>query len=445
MRILLKNVRVPLTGNTTSEAVIIIEDGVISGISKTAPPLQGFDEIIDGGGGIAVPGAIDIHAHIYDPDYTHHEDFATGSIAAAFGGITTFYDMPLRLYVDSIERLKLKIEAGLKDSFINFSIIAGMMNEANLSSAESLRSEGVKAFKLFTCKPFRPKYDSTLTDVIAKINSLNGLTMIHAEDDSLIDYLTQKFMSEGRHDPLAHHETRPAEGEAAAIRKVAAIAEYLDARIHIVHVSSAEGAEEVRASKCRGAKITAETCPHYLFFTKKDVEKWGNYLKMNPSLKTKEDVDSLWLALSDGTIDAVTSDHAPSPRDGKERDVWEAWGGIPGLETMFPLVFTYGVKKLGLLTLRRYVEVSSINPARIMGIYPRKGALMVGSDADIAVIDPDLCLKVKADNLHHKVDWTPYEGIELCGWPTHVIVNGYSLIMNRELIRENRRPQYIKS
>ncbi|RLG77782.1 MAG: amidohydrolase, partial [Thermoprotei archaeon] len=135
MRILLKNVRVPLTGNTTSEAVIIIEDGVISGISKTAPPLQGFDEIIDGGGGIAVPGAIDIHAHIYDPDYTHHEDFATGSIAAAFGGITTFYDMPLRLYVDSIERLKLKIEAGLKDSFINFSIIAGMMNEANLSSA----------------------------------------------------------------------------------------------------------------------------------------------------------------------------------------------------------------------------------------------------------------------------------------------------------------------
>jgi len=443
-RLIIDRVKYPIGNNDLTEVAIVVDDGIITSLSKARLP-SSYDFQIRGDGLIAFPGGIDIHAHVYDPDYTHHEDFRTGSIAAAYGGLTTFYDMPLRMYVEDLNTLGIKKEAGLKDSLINFSVIAGMMNEDNICNIKQLRSAGVKAFKLFTCKPFRPKEESTLAKVIYEVDRSHGLTMIHSEDDSLMDYLTSKFRSEGRNDPLAHHESRPPEVEAAAIRKVTSIAHYFNARIHIVHVSSALGAEEVKNAKKRGVRITAETCPHYLYFTKKDVEKWGNYLKMNPALKDDTDVQSLWRALSEGTIDAVTSDHAPSPEDEKEVNVWEAWGGIPGLETMLPLIYTIGFKKLGLLTLQRFIEVTSENPARIMGIYPRKGSLSVGADADIVLMDPQLCFKIKGKELHHKVGWTPYEGLELCGWPKHVIVNGEILIEDRELNEDVKPGKYLTS
>ncbi len=443
--LLIKNVKILLEGNTTTEASIIIEDDKISKIVKNVNSVSDYDQVIDGKGLLALPGGIDIHAHVYDPDYTHHEDFRTGSIAAAYGSITTFYDMPLRLYVEDLKTLEIKVREGLRSSFINFGVIAGMMNEDNLKNVEALRKSGVKGFKLFTCKPFRPRHDATFGEVLKTVDSVDGITMVHAEDDAVMEYLVNKFRKEGRNDPLAHHESRPPEAEAAAIRRITALAELLGTKVHIVHVSSGIGAEEVRLAKKRGVKITAETCPHYLHFTKDDVRKWGNYLKMNPALKTMRDVEALWKALADGTIDAVTSDHAPSPREEKEVDVWDAWGGIPGLETMFPLIFTRGVRQLGILSLERYVEVTSRNPAKIMGIYPRKGELAVGSDADIVIIDPNQCFEVKAENLHHKVDWTPYEGTKLCVWPVHVLVNGKPIILDKDLIEKNKSPRFIKS
>jgi len=204
-RIVIKNIKYPLGGNDLTEALIIIDNGIISEISKIEYP-SSYDLVIDGRGTLALPGGIDIHAHVYDPSYTHHEDFRSGSIAAAFGGITTFYDMPLRMYVQDERSLRIKVDAGLHDSLVNFSVIAGMMNEANLKNVRALRSAGVKAFKLFTCKPFRPKYDKTFTEVIKDVNKNKGVTMIHAEDDALIDYIVDEFKKEGRNDPLAHHD-----------------------------------------------------------------------------------------------------------------------------------------------------------------------------------------------------------------------------------------------
>ena len=208
-------------------------------------------------------------------------------------------------------------------------------------------------------------------------------------------------------------------------------------------MSSALGAMEVRKGKDEGLRVTAETCPQYLYFTRNDVRKWGNYLKMNPSLKNKSDVEFLWRAIANGTIDAIASDHAPSPRDEKEVSVWEAWGGIPSIEVMLPLVFTLGFKKLGILSLERFIELTSRNPAKIMRIYPIKGELAIGSDADIALIDPNNYIKVRAEDMHHKVDWTPYEGLELYGWPKHVVVNGKVILENRELILESKSPRFI--
>ncbi len=445
--LLIRDAKIPIKDNYLREANIHIMDDKIVKISAhdTELSVNQYDRVIDAKGLIAVPGGIEIHAHIYDPDYTHHEDFFTGSLAAAYGSITTIYDMPLRMYVEDLKTLEIKVKEGLRNSVINFGIIAGMMNEKNIGNIKQLRDAGVKAFKLFTCKPFRPASDAGITKVIEAVNSNDGTVMIHAEDDAILDYLNEKYKRLGKDDPVAHHESRPAEAESSAVARVLMIAKMLNMRVHFAHISAGLSARLIRKAKEAGVQVTAETCPHYLLFTKDDVMKWGNYLKMNPALKTKDDVRELWRALADGTIDVVTSDHAPSPRDEKEVDVWSAWGGIPGVETMFPAIFTYGVKRLRLLTIERYVEVTSANPAKIMGIYPRKGTLTADSDADVALIDPSLTIRVTPDVLHHKVDWTPYEGMELCGWPKHLIVNGKVVIEDRDFIRENVSPRYVES
>ncbi len=442
--LLIKEALIPAKGNDVILASIIVHGEKIEAIVKDYKPyLTKVDQVINARGLIAVPGGIDIHAHIYDPQYTHHEDFKSGTLAALYGGVTTVFDMPLRVYVDNEEVLKDKIDEGLKNSYVNFGIHAGMVNEDNLNRMSKLKELGVHAFKIFTCKPFRPKTDEGIVKAMKYVHEIGGLPFIHAEDDALIDHLVNKFKSEGRSDPLAHHESRPAEAEAMAIKRVLRISEYFNIRVHIAHVSSSMGAQEIEDAKGRGVRVTAETCPQYLYFTKDDVRRWGNYLKMNPSLKSREDVNALWRYLASGVIDAVASDNAPAPRDQKEVDVWSAWGGIPNIEVMFPLVFTIGVKKLGILTIERYVDVTARNPARIMGIWPMKGDISPGFDADIALLDRDRCFKVTADKLHHKVDWSPFEGLELCGWPRYVLVNGKLLLSEGEVLEENRAPKYV--
>jgi len=441
---LVRNVRLVVGGNELVEASLVIEDGKIVYIGKSVPS-SGYDEVLEGGGLLALPGGIDIHAHVHDPQYLHHEDFRSGSEAALYGGVTTFFDMPLRMYVEDEESFKAKYEAGLKESLVNFGVIAGMMNEDNASSVELLQSLGVNLFKVFTCKPFRPRSDEGLTKVVRSVVGRGGTLIVHAEDDAITEYLTREFKESGMNDPVSYHESRPAIAEAMAIRRVADVAGFLGLKhgIHIAHLSSAEGLREVEKSRLNGVYLTVETTPHHLYFTKEDVSKLGNYLKLAPTLKRRDDVRALWRGLASGSVDAVASDNAPSTKAEKEVNVWDAWGGIPNLEVMLPLVFTLGVRKSGLLTLERYVEITSKNPARIAGIYPSKGSLSVGSDADIALVDPNLCFSVSASKLHHKVDWTPFEGLELCGWPRHVIINGKLVLRDREMILPEFRGSYV--
>lgn len=441
---LIKNVKLVAGNNDVVEASLVVDDGKIVEVKKLPAP-KSYEEVLDGKGLFALPGGIDIHAHIYDPQYLHHEDFRSGSEAALYGGVTTVFDMPLRMYVEDEETFKVKYEAGLKDSLVNFGVIAGMMNEDNISSVETLQSLGVNLFKVFTCKPFRPRSDGGLTKVVKTVVGKGGVLIVHAEDDTIAEYLTNEFRGAGANDPIAYHESRPALAEAMAIRKVTDVAEFLGLKrgVHIAHLSSAEGLNEVIKSRGRGVHLTVETTPHHLYFTKEDVARLGNYLKLAPALKQRDDVRALWRGLASGFVDVVASDHAPSIRTEKEVSVWDAWGGIPNLEVMLPLVFTLGVRKSGILTLERYVEITSRNPSKITGVYPRKGSLQVGSDADIVLIDPDLCFSVKADKLHHKVDWTPFEGLELCGWPRHVIINGQLVMREREVVLQRFRGSYV--
>jgi len=218
---------------------------------------------------------------------------------------------------------------------------------------------------------------------------------------------------------MAHAEWKPNVAEEQAVRKLIEFARAIRGRVHISHMSTQEGVTEVRKAKRSGLRITTETCPHYLTFTRKDMKKQGPYLKMNPSLKGPKDVRALWKGLGDGTVDIVTSEHAPGTRAEKDvgwEDIWKAWGGVPAIETMLPVLLSEGVNKHR-LTLQTLQRVCCESPARIFGQYPRKGVLRIGSDADLVMIDLKLKKKVRAANLHQKVGWTPYEGWTFRGWP----------------------------
>jgi len=431
MDLMIRNAKLLVNGDFI-EASIVINNSCIQAIIKDSERyIHQVDKVVDAKGLPVIPGGIDIHAHIYDPDYTHHEDWKTGSLAAAFGGLTTIYDMPLRMFVDSVDKLKLKIEAGLRDSYVNFGIHAGMMRGDNLASIPDLSKEGVVGYKVFTLGREWMASDQDIIRIMELVRDHNGVVMVHAEDHALVEHGLQ--LVEGRNDPLAHHEARSDFAEALAIAKVGYYASYTLSHVHIVHLTSMLGVYMVEHLWLMGTMITAETCPQYLYFTRDDVNKWGNYLKIAPSLKTRIDVEALWDAVARGVVDAITSDHAPAPREEKETDVWSAWGGIPVIELIVPFMYTFGVKQ-GRIDFNRFIEVTSTNPARIMRLYPRKGVIAVGSDADLVVLDTNLCKKVKADQLHQKVDWTPFEDIEMYGWARHVIINGEIVIEDMELV-----------
>lgn len=420
------------------EANIFIENGVIRSVSRIAEPKA--DEVVNADHRLAISGGIDIHAHVYDPNHLDHEDWRTGSLAAAYGGLTTIYDMPLRTIVDNKDVLKNKIEAASKESYINYGIIGGFINEKNIDSIPILAENGVSSYKIFTTKPFKP--DETYYGVIfEKISSVNGVAIIHAEDDSLVYYGERHYREYD--DPVSYHLHRSPYAEAAAIIRVGYVAHEVGARIHIAHLSSGEGVEALKWLKNKGFKLTAETCPHYLYFTRDDVDKHGSLLKVAPTLKTPYDREALWNALENGVIDVYASDNAPSPRSLKMKNIWEAWGGIPNLEIMVPFLYTYGVLKRR-ISLERMIDLVSRNPAKVMGIYPWKGELCIGCDADIVIIDTGKPIAYRSEKHHHKVDWSPWDGVEFYGIPLHVIVNGEIMIKDRELIGKPGRGKFVQ-
>jgi allantoinase len=412
---------------------ILVADGRIKSISEIKRPDS--DEQIDARGRIVIPGLVDGHAHLYDPAFTYREDFRTGTSAAVAGGVTAVVEMVLTTPVDSPDRVRLKIEEGKRSSLIDFSLHAGMMNLNNLGNIGAIAELGVRSFKTFTCKPYYAD-DHTLMSLMRETSMQHSILNVHAEDEATANENLQKLLGAGRKDPMAHVEWKPNLAEERAVEKVIQFARGLGARVHISHLSTREGVNAIKKAKRRGVKITTETCPHYLTFTRKEMKKQGPYLKMNPSLKGPKDAEALWRSLRDGTVDIVTSEHAPGTRAEKElgwEDIWKAWGGVPAIETMLPVLLSEGVSKHR-LSLEALQRTCCENPARIFGLYPRKGVIRPGSDADLVIIDLKLKRRVKAENLHQKVDWTPYEGWVLKGWPIMTMRRGQVAFRDQELL-----------
>jgi allantoinase len=420
---LIENARILVNGRPV-KVNLIIESGRIESVGRTKT--NSFDERIDAKNNFVLPGLVDGHAHLHDPDFTNREDFTSGTAAGAAGGVTTVVEMVLSTPVDTSERVRSKIIVGEEKSLIDFSLHAGMMNLGNMTNISEIAKIGVRSFKTFTCKPYFVD-DHTLMSLMRETTMHDSILNVHAEDEETANRNFQNLVTQGRRDPLAHLEWKPNIAEELAIRKTMSYAHDLHARVHISHMSTAQGVRLVKRAKKMHANITVETCPHYLTFTgMKDMKKLGPYLKVNPSLKTARDVQALWISLRNGIVDLVTSEHAPGERSEKEvgwNDIWKAWGGIPTIETMLPVMLSEGVNR-GRISLGRVQQVCCENPARIFGLYPKKGIIRKGSDADLVIVDLKEERKVRGDKLHYKVGWTPYEGWKLKGWPILTIRRG---------------------
>jgi allantoinase len=439
--LLIKNGTVILE-DKTAQADVLIEDGKITRIAKKITATA--DEIMDVQGKFVLPGVVDAHAHIGDPNFARREDFTSGTQAAAAGGVTTIVDMVLKTPVDSPEAAKEKIDRGAREGIVDFSLHAGMMNSSNLANVEALVEVGICSFKAFMCAPYFVD-NATLQALMEKTAQFHAITNVHAEDEELSQRLTAELKRANRMDPIAHNESKPNAVEEKAIRDAIDIARAARSKLHISHMSTSEGVRLIASAKREKVNVTAETCPHYLSLTRADVLKLGPYLKMSPPLKTEADVLALWRGLANGTVDMITSEHAPGEADEKEigwENIWDAWGGIPSIETMLPVVLSEGVNK-DRITIEKAAKVLSENPAKRFGLYPRKGHIAVGADGDFAIVDLAAEKKVKATDLHYKVGWTPYEGWILKGWPTATIVQGRVVAKDGQILTKEGLAQFV--
>lgn len=406
-----------------SEGNLTIEDGKIKKISKKDLPRG--EKNIDAEGKLVLPGAIDSHGHFYDPNFSHREDFENGSRAAAAGGVTTIISMPLDTPILKPHEIKNAIEKGEKNSIIDFSLHAGNMSKQDKPYVEKAVELGVKTFKIFTCEPYNVEREAR-RELLEKIREAKARAFIHAEDNDIIQKRIKELKQKDRKDPSAHSQSRPNKAEKKAVLEVIEDQKYTSCPLHFAHISTRQGARRIGRAKTGNRRITAETCPHFLLLTQKYFEEKGPYLRTNPSLKTDKDVRKLWKYLSKGVIDTVATDHAPGTHEEKKaglENIWEAQIGIPGVETLLPLMFSEGFEK-GRISLNRLVKSICTNPAKIFGLYPQKGTIEEGTDGDLVIIDREKTMEINEENTHYKVGWTPYEGIQLKGFPTLTISRG---------------------
>lgn len=364
------------------------------------------DEEIDASGMLVLPGVIDAHVHFRDPGPTYKEDWESGSLSAAAGGVTTVVDQPnTNPRTLDARSFELKLDRAKNHSVVDFCINGGP------GKIKVLVKQGVAAIgEIFTYE----HTDTELENLLKDVEAAGVLPTVHAEDGRIIKEKTEKLLAEI--DPDVYSTARPKMAEAAAIEKVLSQVQ----RAHICHLSTFQGLDLVKDARKAGKKVSCEVCPHHLLFNRNDYRKQGSFLKMNPPLRDPPDNEALWAGLRDGSIDIIASDHAPHLPEEKKQGIWEASAGVPGVETMLPLMLM--AIRSNLLTLDRLVSAMAAKPAEIFGLRS-KGQIAPGRDADMVLVDTKDITRISADRLHSRADWTPYEG-KAAIFPKATIVRG---------------------
>jgi dihydropyrimidinase len=439
--LLVRNGRV-VTASDSYEADLYVDGGRVAlvgqGLSVPA------DTVVDASGCLVLPGGVDVHTHLDMPagEIRSSDDFETGTRAAAFGGTTTVVDFatpePGQSLSSALETWKGKAEGKAAVDY-GFHMAVREVDENTLGEMGRLvREEGVTSFKLYLAYPGVLQVDdASFFRALLAARECGALTLVHAENGGLIDVLVQRALARGDTAARHHALTRPPEAEAEATARAISLASIAGAPLYVVHLSCAAALAHVAAARQRGLPVLAETCPQYLFLSIADYDRPGveaaKYV-ISPPLREVADQQALWRGLAGGDLQVVATDHCPFTSSDKERgrlDFSKIPSGAPGIETRMALLWDGGVRA-GRIDPRRFVDLTATAPARIFGLWPGKGTIAVGSDADLVVWDPEREVTLSAQTLHMRVDYSPYEGRVVHGGPVVVMSRGEVIVDHGE-------------
>ncbi|MEH6577013.1 MAG: dihydropyrimidinase [Amphritea sp.] len=448
-----------VTASDQSHCDIGITDGRIVALGES---LGGGVKEIDAAGKVITPGGVDAHCHMDQPmpdGMKMADNFETGTRSAACGGTTTVIPFAAQekgqSLREAVEEYHRRAEGNAHIDYAFHMIVTDPTEKVLTEELPQLIREGCSSFKIYMTYDDLKLNDGQILDVLSVARAEGALAMIHAENSDCISWLTKRLLAAGNTEPRFHADSRPMLVEREAAHRVIALSELVDVPILIVHVSGAEAVEQIRWARGHGLKIYAETCPQYLFLTAEDlgIDGYeGAKCVCSPPPRNKANQQVIWDGLDDGLFSVFSSDHAPFRYDdaeglgkkpgGKEVDFNYIPNGIPGLETRMPLLFSEGVGK-GRININQFVELTATNPAKLYGMYPKKGCLAVGSDADIVIWDSERELTITNDLLHHDVDYTPYEGMNIKGWPAVTLSRGEVVWGDGELKSVPGRGQFL--
>ncbi|NDI35455.1 dihydropyrimidinase [Chengkuizengella sediminis] len=444
-----------VTATDTYKADILIENGKISMIGQQIE-LDGAEEV-DATGNYVFPGGIDPHTHLEMPfgGTVSRDDFETGTIAAAFGGTTTVIDFCLTNKGEPIANAIQTWHDKSKNKAVidyGFHLMIGEINENVLNELPAvIEEEGITSFKVFMAyKNVLQADDETLFRTLVTAKELGALVMVHAENGDVIDYLTKKALAEGHTDPVYHALTRPPEVEGEATGRAAQLTGLAKSQLYVVHVSCADAVEKITEARNKGIDIWGETCPQYLVLDISDLEKpdfEGAKYVWSPPLREKQHQEALWSALKNGQLQTLGSDQCSfdfkGQKDLGKGDFTKIPNGGPMIEDRVSILFSEGVKK-GRITLNQFVDIMSTRNAKLFGLFPQKGTIAVGSDADVVIFDPLAERVLSAETHHMAVDYNAFEGMEITGEAVTVISKGEFVIKNKQFVGELGSGKYLK-
>ena len=455
MRTLIKNGTV-VTATDQYAGDVLVEDEKIALIGTSLDDVaHRADKVIDASGKYVLPGGIDVHTHLDMPfgGATSADDFETGTRAAAFGGTTSIVDFAIQYRGQTLHdawEAWIKKADGKAVIDYGFHMIITELTDQVEGEMDALVRQGITSFKLFMAYPgVFMLDDASIFKALLRTGTNGGMICMHAENGGVIDVLVQRALAAGKRAPKYHALTRPARAEAEATHRAIALAEIADVPIYIVHLSAAEALEMVTEARDRGLPAFAETCPQYLFLSYDNYEEpdfGGSKYVMSPPLRDKAKQDQLWRGLAFNDLQAIATDHCPfcmkEKRLGQD-DFSKIPNGAPGIETRMSLVYDGGVRT-GRISLNRFVELTSTSPAKIFGLFPRKGTIAPGSDADIVVFDPNRTITLSASTLHMNVDYNPYEGRQVTGATDTVLSRGRLVIENGTFVGRAGAGSFLK-
>ncbi len=413
---------------------LLVSKGRIAGI--VAPGVGEGREVVDASGLHLLPGGVDTHVHMQDPGLTEREDFITGTGAAAVGGVTTIVEHHRSLpYVLTADILREKASYLADRALIDYALFGGAHPE-NVDHLRPMWEAGAAAFKLFTCNLHGAPavLPDMMSEIFREVASFDGLCLVHAEDEFITRANAESLKADGRKNFRVVPEWRTREAEQVAANTTALLARMTGCRVIIAHASHPQVCDLVNRERALGAKLWIESCPQYFYLSEEEIDQWGPWHKFTPPARDPDSAAQMWNRLEAGDIDIVSADHAPATKDDKAKgleDIWDCSFGLPGVETVLPLMLT-GVNE-GRLSLERFVAARSQVPAQVYGLWPRKGHLGIGADADFVLVDMEAEKVLRDEDVVCKVGWTPFAGRKVKGLPVKTFVRG-------RLVAEDGKP-----